>query len=475
MSTIFISVPYVYPLCPLNFNHAKMFVVADVFARYLSNILNGTSKCNLIFPVASHYSGNTAQATAKLVQEFYSGIKGEQHKKIYNLYKNIYQIPSSIVSKFVDPDYLMNYFSEEIIWELQSLSISCDYNDFYNTQNKYWEDFVRAIFRQYREHDVLIQNKNHELAINYDNIEWKTKTIELLKGTDIKQLIHKNNILSSIEHTLSNNWECLRDNGCGVVLDSTGLIVDPMFDSELFMIFDLFIHWINKLQTNIHKLDVFFDTLFLAIQNNKLYKTNNITQEEIDLISYILKSLPCTLFVAEEHLKNWLGKKFYAEQLLIHPNLRTTSYRILGMGLLDGKRMSASRGHTILTRKLIKDYGGELSRLTILLSGGNISKTYNYEIHSPENAKQMLNNFSDYLVFLKSSCVGGEQDFNWSYYEEKINKLIEDGYLRQAIIELLVNIPSKHKYPNKDSMHQLLSFYKKYLYIFIPNYAKCHC
>ena len=54
-----VSTAYIYPVCPLSFNHARMFVIADVFARF--DKLKGYE---VYFPIATHYSGNTAHKVA---------------------------------------------------------------------------------------------------------------------------------------------------------------------------------------------------------------------------------------------------------------------------------------------------------------------------------------------------------------------------------------------------------------------------
>ena len=472
METILISVPYVYPLCPLNFNHAKMFVIADVFARYACSFAH--KDVRLIFPIASHYSGNTAQSTSSIIEECFNGNKSEESLKVLNLYKTGYKVPLNVLRKFKDSNYLMSYFNEEILWELKSLAVSCDYDDAYTTGDTYFEDFVRSIFRQYSKYGLLVKNEREEFAINYDEPQWRKETIELIKDTCIYHERHRNNILSALNN-LSSGWECLRNTGFGVKYDNNGLIIDPMFDSELFMVFDLFVYWRNRLNTAINNPAAFFDALFLSLKARKNNPNNGISDEESGLIDCIMKSLPCDIFVAEEHLKNWIGKKFFIEQRLLHPDLRTKSYRIIGMAMLDGKRMSASRGHAILARDLIKEHGRVVSRLVLLMSGGNISKTCNYEKELPQEAKTIIDNFSDYLVFLKSNYYLGSQEFDIENQSNKINKLIEEGYFRQAIIELLVTIPSSYKNPSIESRAKLLLLYKKYLNIFIPDYAQCYC
>ena len=239
--------------------------------------------------------------------------------------------------------------------------------------------------------------------------------------------------------------------------------------------FDLFIHWKNYLNVILNDADVFFDCLLKSLSTSCNMSQPLLNVDERRLLCHIIDSLPCAVFIAEEHLKNWIGKKFFTEQKLLHPQYRTISYRILGMALLDGKRMSASKGHAILSRDLIKEYGGTITRLVLLMSGGNISKTYNYEKGLPETAKRMLDNFSDYHVFLKSDFKCGTQEIEIRDYSEQINSYIKDGYFRQAIIVLLSIIPSIFKNPSSRSKAVLLTFYKDYLHILIPDYAERYC
>lgn len=466
MKIDYVSLPYIYPLCPLNLNHAKMFVIADVFARYIKSTHNKEDV--LIFPIASHFSGNTAQLTAERIKEYFNGIINDENKKTIALYKDFYGIPLNIVKTFSDADTIMKYFHYETIWELKQLGVSCDYKSAYTTRTAAFSSFVRCVIKQYENNGLLVVNKNGDLAVNYDEINWRENTLNLIKETLILKPFQKKAILSAFNN-LSSGWELLRSTGYGVSYGN-GLIIDPMFDSEMFSIYDLYVYWCNKLKIEIIDTDDFFIALFTALKSDSL-DASLFKPNEIDLAQKILDSLPCNIFFGEEHLKNWLGKKFFAEQLMLHPRLRTEKYRILGMGQLDGKRMSASRGHAILSRHLIKDYNGTIARLVILLSGGNISKSYNYDRMLPQIAIKMLNSFSDYWVYLHSvsdSIPITSDDSEYEYLYDLVDSYITDGYLSRAVTELLVNVPAKFKTVSPNQASKLIAFYNKYLDIFLP-------
>lgn len=454
-----IALPYIYPVCPLNFNHTKMFVVGDVLSRYYRS--NGFQ---VIFPVASHYTGNTAQSASDAFNKVFSKQAGEKDIATFRLYKNIYKTPDNILRNFVNADNLLNYYTQEILWELHSLNVSCDFKHNYSTSHKDFPVFVRSIIDQYQKHGLLIKNKNGDLALNYDDPAWKKQATELIESTEFEQPFHRHNILSARTHIRS-DWELLRNSGFGVEYKD-GLIIDPMFDSELFTIFDLYMIFKDEVNDSTRDPSRFFENLFSVLKSGET-PTDPLTK-------LIVSNLPCDIFVCEEHLKNWVVKKFYVESLLLHSKYRTQKYHVLGMGALDGKRMSASRGHAILSKDLINQYGPLTTRLVILLSGGNLSKAYNYDRNLPEIARKMLDQITNYLTLLASArnheikTLINRSEVDIASDIEKIEYSIETGYFRQAAIDLLTTIPKKYPYPDKKSAEILLPFFSKYLEILLP-------
>ena len=79
MKKKFISSAYVYPVCPISIDHARMFIVGDIYARYYKN-----NWYNVFFPIASHYSWNTAQKVAKVFKKYFDKKKlSSDEKKNY--------------------------------------------------------------------------------------------------------------------------------------------------------------------------------------------------------------------------------------------------------------------------------------------------------------------------------------------------------------------------------------------------------
>ncbi len=462
MKNFFISSAYVYPLCPLSLNHMKMFVIGDIIAR------NERKKGkNVIFPIAMHNSGNSAERISKLFTTLFSKDKkdySDEEKRTFNLYKNNYDTPINVLKTFNHPLNILDYYSQEILWEVKSLNISCDFKHFYSTKDKDFTEFVNTIIALYKKNGLLVYNKKGDLALDYNNTNWKKKILKTIDRAEFIQSFHKKNIISAIQD-VRNDWPILRKNGSGVVYNKKW-IIDPMFDSEILSIFDLYIRF--RKNTKLGDIKSFFKRLFKKLKTKK--KSNNI------LINKITDSLPCDVFISEEHLKNWVVKKLYSETFLLDKKYQTKKYFILGMGFLDGKQMSASKGHAILAKDLIEKYGPIKTRLIILLGGGHPSKMYEYDKSLPIYADKLLNGFikhHKYLLNIINNKVSTKNakkiNIDIRLIQNNIKENIEKGYYRQAVIELLSILPKKiQKSPTKRTAKRLITIYKEYSDILLP-------
>lgn len=453
-----ISLPYIYPVCPISIDHARMFVVADINARLQRN--KGKKVC---FPIAAHYSGITAEKTCELLNLNITKQDKRyiEKEKIYNIFLNIYKTPANIINLFKTPEDILNYYSYQTIWNLKEINVSCDYEQFYTTNIKEFEIFINVMFKFYEKHKVLIMNSKNELALNYDEENWKTETLENLKNIEFIQECHKTNFIGAFDNIRS-DWGLLREYGMGIKYNEK-YVVDPMFDSELFTLFDLYMKFRNK-NENIPVQDIFKE-LFLRINGEKTNDT--------EIVNEIIEWLGTDLFVCEEHLKTWVVKKTYVETLLMSQKYHTKKYFVTGMGYINGGRMSASRGTAILLKDLIEDYGSYNARLIILMTGGHPSKLYNYDINLPNMVMEMTRNFREYINYINSIYLknrGAVQTNEFENDKKEIEKNIENGYYKQSIIHMMKIMPKKYKNITPNQAKEILKIYQQYLEILLPNF-----
>lgn len=464
MTRTLISTAYVYPICPLSFNHARMFVIADIVARHFRS-----SGAHVFFPVASHYSGNTAQRVSESFARVCSkaGDTSQEDRRVFRRYRDTYQAPHSALRCFADPLSILNFYNREILWELKALRVSGDFNHWYTTEHEHFSAFVNAILARYDECGLLVRNKDGELALDYEDPKWRAETLAMIRDAEFVQAFHKNNVAAATRH-LRNDWGILRESGIGALYGDRW-VVDPMFDSEIFSVFDLYVRYQGEYPGETAKPGVFFRHLFDALATGHVGDSG--------LTRAITDWLPCRVFVCEEHLKNWVAKKFFAESRLLRPEWRTETYFMLGMGLLDGKTMSASSGHAILAKDLITRYGSTKARLIILLAGGHPSKAFSYDESLPRQADLLLDGFVGFYTLLacrahqeiKTTGRSGSGELLDSIFAD-VDRNLDGRYYRQAVIDLLSLGPQRLDLPEPGIASSLQFAYKKYLDIFLPGY-----
>ncbi len=452
-----ISLPYLYPVCPISIDHARMFVVADINARWERK--KGKQVC---FPIAAHFSGVTAEKTCELLNGKYEKDSElyKERKKMLNIFSNIYKVPDNIIELLKTPQDILYYFTYQIINDLKNINVSCDFDLFYTTNCKDFEKFVKVMFEFYETNNALIMNEKNELALNYSDKNWKEQTLKSFNNIEFLQSFHKNNVMGSFDN-IRKDFGLLRDYGIGIKYNEK-YVIDPMFDSDLFTLYDLYM---KVKGNNDSEAENVFKTLFNSIKN-----TPDRTHNEI--VNKIIEWLPCDLFVCEEHLKTWIVKKTYSEALLLRPELRTKKYFITGMGKINNERMSSSRGTAILLKDLIEKHGVHNARLIILMTGGHPSKLYNYDLNLPNEIMKMTNYFMEYVNYLYSKYLQNTKvDATNELIKERkeITNYIEQGYYKQAIILMMKIIPKNNRIIDSAKAKEILEIYNEFLDIIVPN------
>lgn len=445
-----ISYPYIYPVCPLSIDHAKIMLIADIHAR-----LARKEGKNVCFPIATHYSGVTAEKSINNLNSNDDNIKKKELDKFITNYKT----PRNVVFNFKDPTQLLDYYSAQTIYDLKRLSISCDYDNYYKTTEKDYEQFITTIFDIYDSKGLLIKNKNNFLALNYDDKLWRENTFSYLLNLNIIHKSQKNNIISSFDN-IKSDWGILRNYGIGIKYKDN-YVIDPMFDSELFFIYDLYKKFSKSI--NINNSKYIFEEIFKSL-NNENYISNNIIVKEI------LNFLPINIFICEEHLKNWIIKKTYAENVLLLDKYKTKNYFISGMGYIKGKRMSSSRGTAVLLKDLLDKYGTNITRMIIMFTGGHPSKMYNYNVDNTKAINEMLDNFYNYINYINAQLIDyQDNDIKYMSNFDYLNNLLHEGYYQQTLVEIMKIIPKTCYNCTKEELYKMKNTIKYFLEVLLPD------
>lgn len=441
----FVDVAHINPNCPLSLSHARMFIIADTWVRYQRDLGKIVK-----FPISMHCSGSTPQKISLVIKNYLNRKTKPQENNQIQILKELYKVPENHLRRFTNPLAVLRYFSNQIVNDLKAISISCDYDNYFETINPLYELFIKSIFRIYSRNKLIVKKQKGK-ALNYNLSHWRYQCFPQINKTKFLPEKAKKAIFYSAKE-LDNNWSFERsiNSGIGIAIDQK--IIDPMFDSEMLGMFSAIYPLLKTIPIKYINEELFID-LFDEIKTKKdsfvKKKDNKIAKEIINKLKEVLRYwLPVDIYFVEEHLQTGIAKQIYSETFLLPPQLRTKMYFILGSITLMGKPMSASKGHAILLPDLIKKYGPIVTRLLLLTSGGHPSKYFEWNPNLAERIRRSSYRLIKHIKFIKKINIDDKarcHDFIKLIQENKkiLSNLFEKGHFNKAAIEFLDVLPSK--------------------------------
>lgn len=132
---LFITVAYPYPSGAMHIGHGRTYTVPDVYARF-----KRMQGYNVLFPMAWHVTGAPVIGIAKRIKR--------QDPWTLNIYKNVHKVPEEELDKFIDPEYIVKYFSSEYHEVMQDMGYSIDWRREFRTTNPHYQKFIEWQFRK---------------------------------------------------------------------------------------------------------------------------------------------------------------------------------------------------------------------------------------------------------------------------------------------------------------------------------------
>ena len=105
---------------------------------------------NVLFPMGFHYTGTPIIAMADDIA------KGD--KELIDIFKNIYEIPDSVIPKLADPLFMANYFKEEIKKAMKEIGLSIDWRREFTTIDPEFSSFIVWQFSKLQQKGFVVRD-----------------------------------------------------------------------------------------------------------------------------------------------------------------------------------------------------------------------------------------------------------------------------------------------------------------------------
>ncbi|MFC3477987.1 leucine--tRNA ligase [Halobacterium litoreum] len=198
--------------------------------------------------------------------------------------------------------------------------------------------------------------------LTYSDEDWKQMTHDAIAELDAVP----ENTRDQLDHTVDwlNEWPCIRNYGLGTKLPwDDDFVIEPLSDSTVYMSYYTIAHRLQDVPAE--EMDrEFFDTLFYGESEvADPDETALELREEWDYwypVDYRIS--------ANDLISNHLTFYLFHHTDLFEQAKWPQGITIMGMGLLEGEKMSSSKGHVVLPAEAIEEYGADTVRFFLLNS-----------------------------------------------------------------------------------------------------------
>ncbi|MFC7043433.1 leucine--tRNA ligase [Halonotius sp. GCM10025705] len=223
--------------------------------------------------------------------------------------------------------------------------------------------------------------------LTYNDEDWEEaakRAVERLDATP-------ENTRGEYTHTIDwlNEWPCIRNYGLGTRLPwDDEFVIEPLSDSTIYMAYYTIAHRLEEIPVD--DLDrEFFDALFYGADAVE----GAADERALDLRAEWQYWYPVTQrFSANDLISNHLTFFLYHHAELFDEAQWPEGITIMGMGLLEGEKMSSSKGHVVLPGKAIENYGADTVRF-FLLNSAEPWQDYDWRAEQVEGVEDQLRRF----------------------------------------------------------------------------------
>ena len=203
--------------------------------------------------------------------------------------------------------------------------------------------------------------------LEYNDPEWKAQVQAHL---DTMPLVPQE-VRAEFNRTVGwlKEWACTRRVGLGTRLPwDPSWLIEPLSDSTIYMAYYTIAAKIKELDSEALTPEV-FDYIFLGIESADLPIGD--MREKLDAMrTEFLYWYPYDCrFSAKDLISNHLTFQVFHHCAIFPEELRPRGMVVFGMGLLNGAKMTSSKGNVYLLEEAISDFGADTVRMFLVGSG----------------------------------------------------------------------------------------------------------
>lgn len=303
--------------------------------------------------------------------------------------------------------------------------------------------------------ESVVKMLEDQWFLKYSNEEWKKLTYDCLA----QEKIIPREVRSNFEYYIGwlEDWACTRRIGLGTKLPwDNQWLIEPLSDSTIYMAYYTIAKYMDRI--NINDLnDSFFDDIFLDTQQYSSDLDGELFEEIKSEFSYWYP-LDWRLS-AKDLVGNHLSFHMFHHSAIFPKYKWPNGIVVFGMGLLEGNKMSSSKGNVILLEDAIETYGADVVRL-FLMASAEPWQDFDWREKEVKGIKKRLDWFSEFI-----DKITGNHGFKISLesYEhpENLKRSINNWLLSQINMHLKDATLALEGFQTRKALQESLFLLKK--------------
>lgn len=226
--------------------------------------------------------------------------------------------------------------------------------------------------------------------MKYSDDEWKNET----RATLEKMKMVPEEVRANFNYYIGwlHDWACSRRIGLGTRIPwDPQWIIEPLTDSSIYMSYYTIAKYLREMNPE-HLNDEFFSNVFLN-QNNPVNVNESLLNNIKDEFNYWYP-LDWRLS-AKDLIGNHLTFHVFHHAAIFPEDKRPQGIVVFGMGLLEGHKMSSSKGNVVLLSDAITNHGADVVRL-FLMSAAEPWQDFDWREKEVKGTKRRLEWFVEF-------------------------------------------------------------------------------
>jgi len=274
------------------------------------------------------------------------------------------------------------------------------------------------------------------------------------------------------------DWACTRRVGLGTRFpwDTTQLI-EPLSDSTIYMAYYTIAHKIRDIDSKLLTPEV-FDYIFLGKKSDDLPEKKKLDAMRNEFLYWYPYNYR---FSAKDLISNHLTFQIFHHVSIFPKDKLPAGMVVFGMGLLNGAKMSSSKGNVFLLEDAVAEFGADTVRM-FLMGSAEPWQDFDWRNELVISTKKQIERFYSTIMELRNASGEPHDIDKWlvsrlQLHIERTTDALNNFQTRQALQEAWFGIETDLKWYRRrlpencegsQELHTLCSVWTRLLSPFIP-------